>query len=73
MTFAPRTDNDRLRHLSSEIIQARFHAAAGLKCHITTRLFMPLHLRYRNIYMTHCPHSDVKEVIKIESAELHIF
>lgn len=31
MTFARATDNDALRHLSSEIIQARFHAA-GLKC-----------------------------------------
>lgn len=40
---------------------------------ITTRLFMPLHLRYRNIYMTHCPHSDVKEVIKIEKLKLHGF
>ncbi len=40
---------------------------------ITTRLFMPLHLRYRNIYMTHCPHSDVKEVIKLKKLKLHGF
>ncbi|STJ82498.1 spermidine synthase [Escherichia coli] len=31
MTFAWATDNDALRHLSTEIIQARF-LASGLKC-----------------------------------------
>ena len=31
MTFAWATDNEALRHLSTEIIQARFHAS-GLKC-----------------------------------------
>lgn len=31
MTFAWATDNDVLRHLSTEIIQARFHQA-GLQC-----------------------------------------
>ena len=31
MTFAWATDNDVLRHLSTEIIQARFHQA-GLTC-----------------------------------------
>ena len=31
MTFAWATDNEALRHLSTEIIQARFHSA-GLKC-----------------------------------------
>lgn len=31
MTFAWATDNEALRHLSTEIIQARFHSA-GLQC-----------------------------------------
>jgi spermidine synthase len=43
MTFAWATDNDVLRHLSTEIIQARFHQA-GLQCRYYNPAFIPQRL-----------------------------
>ena len=59
MTFAWASDNEALRHLSSEIIQARFH-----KANLTCRYYNPaIHtaaFAYHNICMMLCPHRDAK-------------
>jgi spermidine synthase len=54
MTFAWATDNEVLRHLSTEIIQARFHQA-GLQCRYYNPASTPPRLPCRSICKTRCP------------------